>query len=178
MHFNRKIRSGQYACFCHEACDQLERNELICMFKSQKGKNLAAVIFKVNVIMNHQCEGWVFSVWFLIFCSFSFWATVTRGKKHTNPDALKSLISYLPKKIAASLLLLGSVHILCHSCLPLDTARSSPPHSSEWFRKQQDCVALQKRFVWKSTDKYLVDFILEEVAFFLCLCLLLFALLV
>lgn len=34
------------------------------MFESQKGKNLAAVIFKVNVIMNHQCEGLGFFVFF------------------------------------------------------------------------------------------------------------------
>lgn len=52
-----------------------------------------------------------------------------RGKKHTNPDALKSLINYLPRKIAALLLFLGNVRVLCDSCLPLETAPSSPPRS-------------------------------------------------
>lgn len=172
MHFNRKIRSGQYACFCHEACDQLERNELICMFKSQKGKNLAAVIFKVNVIMNHQCEGWVFSVWFLIFCSFSFWATVTRGKKHTNPDALKSLISYLPKKIAASLLLLGSVHIRCHSCLPLDTAPSSPPHSLLNDSENSKMVSLYRSALSEKalTSIWWISFRRKLPSFYVCVC--------
>lgn len=47
------------------------------MFESQKGKNLAAVIFKVNVIMNHQCEGLGFFFFFFLFDFLSFALSVS-----------------------------------------------------------------------------------------------------
>lgn len=50
------------------------------MFESQKGKNLAAVIFKVNVIMNHQCEGLGFFFFFFFLFDFLSFALSVSGQ--------------------------------------------------------------------------------------------------
>lgn len=59
------------------------------MFKSQKGKNLAAVVFKVNVIMNHQCKDIFFLLEFLSFVLSVSQLLLQQKKKGTKPDQLK-----------------------------------------------------------------------------------------
>lgn len=85
------------------------------MFKSQKGKNLAAVVFKVNVIMNHQCKDFFFLLEFLSFALSVSQLLLQQKKKAQNLINWSVLINYLANKIVAQLLFLGNVHVLaCH----------------------------------------------------------------